>query len=133
MRESGRKPIPRGWPIRGGMLGLHGAGCPGRAANRFGAGASLLRHKAISGALVRDTHKFESRYCDSLIAPISQRPDLAIARSHLTRAERLRSPVIFFRGLEDRVAPPDQTERLVQRGGACDDRAYRSNTTRLRG
>jgi dipeptidyl aminopeptidase/acylaminoacyl peptidase len=78
----------------------------------FGAGSSLYGISDLS-ALARDTHKFESRYCDGLIGPWPARADLYAARSPLTHADRLSCPVIFFQGLDDRVVPPAQTETLV--------------------
>jgi dipeptidyl aminopeptidase/acylaminoacyl peptidase len=35
------------------------------------------------------------------------------ARSPIHYTERLSAPVIFFQGLEDRVVPPDQAEKMV--------------------
>jgi dipeptidyl aminopeptidase/acylaminoacyl peptidase len=77
------------------------------------AGAS---HYGVSDlvALARDTHKFESRYCEGLVGPFAERPDLYRERSPITHADRLRRPAIFFQGLDDQVVPPDQTERLVE-------------------
>ncbi len=79
----------------------------------FRAGGS---HYGVSdlAALAQDTHKFESRYCDSLIGPYPERADLYRERSPLQHAGRLSAPVIFFQGDEDRVVPPDQTERMVE-------------------
>lgn len=64
--------------------------------------------------LARDTHKFESRYLERLIGPYPARRQRYRERSPLHHAERISCPVIFFQGLEDRVVPPNQTERLVQ-------------------
>jgi dipeptidyl aminopeptidase/acylaminoacyl peptidase len=64
-------------------------------------------------ALARDTHKFESRYLDSLIGPYPQQEELYLARSPLAHADRLSAPVIFFQGDEDLVVPPNQTEGMV--------------------
>ena len=64
-------------------------------------------------ALVRDTHKFEARYLDRLIGPYPASRDRYLERSPIHHVDRLSSPVIFFQGLEDRVVPPDQTEKMV--------------------
>ncbi len=64
-------------------------------------------------SLARDTHKFESRYLESLVGPYPERSDLYRARSPLHHVDGLSCPVIFFQGLEDRVVPPDQAERMV--------------------
>jgi len=78
----------------------------------FKAGAS---HYGVSDleALTRDTHKFESRYLDTLIGPYPERTDLYRQRSPIHAVERLSCPMIFFQGLEDKVVPPNQAERMV--------------------
>jgi dipeptidyl aminopeptidase/acylaminoacyl peptidase len=63
--------------------------------------------------LARDTHKFESRYLESLVGPYPDREDLYRERSPLTYADRLSVPVIFFQGEEDMVVPPNQAEIMV--------------------
>jgi dipeptidyl aminopeptidase/acylaminoacyl peptidase len=77
----------------------------------FAAGAS---HYGVSDceALAGDTHKFESRYLDTLIGPYPERRDLYRARSPLHHPDGWKSPVIFFQGLEDKIVPPNQAERL---------------------
>lgn len=79
----------------------------------FRGGAS---HYGVSdlAVLARDTHKFESRYLDTLIGPYPAREDLYRERSPLEHAERLNAPVIFFQGDEDQVVPPNQTELMVE-------------------
>jgi dipeptidyl aminopeptidase/acylaminoacyl peptidase len=80
----------------------------------FRGGAS---HYGVSdlAALARDTHKFESRYLDSLVGPYPEREDLYRARSPLFHAERLSAAVIFFQGEEDRVVPPNQAEAMAKK------------------
>ena len=65
-------------------------------------------------ALARDTHKFESRYLDSLIGPYPQEEARYRERSPLFHADRLSKPVIFFQGDEDEVVPPNQSEAMVE-------------------
>jgi dipeptidyl aminopeptidase/acylaminoacyl peptidase len=79
----------------------------------FKAGAS---HYGISDleALATDTHKFESRYLDSLIGPYPQRRDLYVARSPIHFTDRLDCPMILFQGLEDKVVPPNQAEKMFE-------------------
>ena len=81
--------------------------------DHFCAGASYYGISDLA-VLAQDTHKFESRYLDSLIGPYPQRADLYQARSPLDHAARISVPVIFFQGDEDRVVPPSQTERMVE-------------------
>ena len=79
----------------------------------FRGGASYYGVSDVA-ALARDTHKFESRYLDWLIGPYPEREDLYRERSPITYADRLRRPVIFFQGSDDRVVPPNQTEMMVE-------------------
>jgi dipeptidyl aminopeptidase/acylaminoacyl peptidase len=81
--------------------------------NFFQAGGS---HYGVSDteALVRDTHKFESRYLDWLIGPYPAQQAVYRERSPIHHAERLSVPVIFFQGEEDRIVPPNQTALMVE-------------------
>ena len=77
----------------------------------FKAGAS---HFGVSdlAALARDTHKFESRYLDSLVGPWPERADLYRARSPIHFAEQLSSALILFQGADDKAVPPSQAETM---------------------
>ncbi|MFW6296561.1 MAG: S9 family peptidase, partial [Halothece sp.] len=79
----------------------------------FHAGAS---HYGVSDleALAQETHKFESRYLDTLVGKYPQEKDVYKARSPIYHAEQLSCPVIFFQGLEDKVVPPNQAEKMVE-------------------
>ncbi len=80
--------------------------------NFYNAGAS---HYGIGDLelFVKETHKFESRYCDRLVGPYPERADLYRGRSAIHFAEQMHAPVILFQGLEDKVVPPDQAETFV--------------------
>jgi dipeptidyl aminopeptidase/acylaminoacyl peptidase len=98
--------------IRGGSAGGYATLCALVFHDDFAAGASYYG-VADAEALARDTHKFEARYLDNLIGPYPERADLYKERSPINYAERLRSPVILFQGLEDEIVPPSQAETMV--------------------
>ncbi len=99
--------------ITGGSAGGYTTLCALTFGNTFKAGAS---HYGVSDleALVRDTHKFESRYLDRLIGPYPEKQALYQARSPIHASDRLSCPVIFFQGLEDKIVPPNQAEIMVE-------------------
>ncbi len=99
--------------IRGGSAGGFTTLCALTFTGTFQAGAS---HFGLSDLeiLARETHKFESRYMDSLIGPYPQSIEVYKQRSPINHIEKLSCPVIFFQGLEDRVVPPNQAERMYQ-------------------
>ena len=99
--------------IRGGSAGGYTTLCALTFRDAFKAGAS---HYGISDleALAKDTHKFESRYLDRLIGPYPDRRDLYIERSPIHFTDRLSCPMIIFQGLEDKVVPPNQAEKMVE-------------------
>jgi len=64
-------------------------------------------------SFVKETHKFESRYVDTLVGPYPERADLYRERSAVNYATDMSCPVILFQGLEDKIVPPDQAEMFV--------------------
>jgi dipeptidyl aminopeptidase/acylaminoacyl peptidase len=98
--------------ITGGSAGGYTTLCALTFRNIFKAGAS---HFGVSDAeaLARDTHKLESRYLDGLLGPYPERKDVYIERSPVNFTDRLSCPVIFFQGLDDKVVPPNQAEKMV--------------------
>lgn len=69
---------------------------------------------ADAEALALDTHKFESRYLDSMIGPYPERADLYRERSPVHFADRLERPMLLLQGLDDKVVPPAQAEMMVE-------------------
>jgi len=78
----------------------------------FAAGAS---HYGVAdlAALARDTHSFESRYLDGLIAPWPSGEAVYAQRSPIHHVDALDTPLAVFQGAEDRVVPPEQAEMMV--------------------
>ncbi|MDO7585664.1 MAG: prolyl oligopeptidase family serine peptidase [Oceanospirillaceae bacterium] len=99
--------------IRGGSAGGYTVLSALTFTDTFKAGASLYGIGDLE-TLATDTHKFESRYLDSLIGPYPEQKDIYIARSPIHHAEGLNCPVIFLQGLEDKVVPPNQAEMMVE-------------------
>ncbi len=99
--------------IRGGSAGGYTTLCALTFRHIFAAGASYYGVSDLE-ALAKETHKFESRYLDSLIGPYPEQRDLYQERSAINFPERLSCPVIFFQGLEDKVVPPEQAELMVE-------------------
>lgn len=63
-------------------------------------------------ALATETHKFESKYLDRLIGPYPEAIQKYHERSPIYHIEKLSSPVIFFQGTEDKIVPPEQSEKM---------------------
>jgi len=99
--------------IRGGSAGGYTTLACLAFRDAFRAGASYYGVSDLE-ALARETHKFESRYLDRLVGPYPERRDIYMARSPIHFADRLSCPIIFFQGLEDKVVPPNQAERMVE-------------------
>jgi len=98
--------------IRGGSAGGYTTLCAITFRDLFRAAACQFGVSDLE-LLARDTHKFESRYLDRLVGPYPQRRDLYRERSPINFMDRVSCPVIIFQGLEDRIVPPNQSERIV--------------------
>jgi dipeptidyl aminopeptidase/acylaminoacyl peptidase len=79
----------------------------------FAAGVSYFG-VADAEALALHTHKFESRYLDSMIGPYPERADLYRERSPVHFVDRLERPLLLLQGLDDKVVPPRQAEMMVE-------------------
>jgi dipeptidyl aminopeptidase/acylaminoacyl peptidase len=98
--------------IHGGSAGGYTTLCALTFRDVFAAGASYFG-VADAGALARETHKFEARYLDSMIGPWPQARATYEARSPIFHTDQLRTPMILFQGLEDKVVPPAQAETMA--------------------
>ncbi|WP_045858477.1 S9 family peptidase [Teredinibacter purpureus] len=78
----------------------------------FNAGVSLYGIGDLE-TLVRDTHKFEARYLDSLIGDYTTHKQRYLDRSPIHFVNNISCPLLVFQGLEDKVVPPNQAETMV--------------------
>ena len=99
--------------IRGGSAGGLTTLCALIFHDVFKAGASYYGVSDLKG-LDADSHKFESRYTEYLIAPKALAEAVYAERSPINHSDKLRRPMIFFQGLDDKVVPPPQSEVMVQ-------------------
>ncbi len=98
--------------IRGGSAGGYTTLAALTFHDVFRAGASHFGVSDIE-ALAKDTHKFESRYMERLVGPYPAQRDLYESRSPIHFVDRIRAPLILFQGLEDKVVPPSQSEKMA--------------------
>jgi len=98
--------------IRGGSAGGYTTLAALTFHQTFRAGASYYGISDIE-VLARDTHKFESRYLDSLVGPYPAAKDRYVARSPIHFTDRLTAALILFQGLDDKVVPPNQSEMMA--------------------
>ncbi|XP_002736640.1 uncharacterized protein LOC100367529 [Saccoglossus kowalevskii] len=63
-------------------------------------------------ALAKETHKFESRYLDTMIGKYPEKKDVYIKRSPIHSVDSLSVPVAFFQGEDDKIVLPNQAEMM---------------------
>jgi dipeptidyl aminopeptidase/acylaminoacyl peptidase len=97
--------------IRGGSAGGYTALAALTFRDTFKAGASYYGIGDLE-MLARDTHKFESRYLDSLVGPYPAMRSVYVERSPIHHVDRLSTPLILFQGLKDQVVPPNQAQAM---------------------
>ena len=98
--------------IRGGSAGGYTVLAGLAFTRRFAAGINYYGIADLE-ALAADTHKFESRYMDRLIAPLPAGRDVYRARSPIHHLEALDAALITFQGSEDKAVPPEQSRRIT--------------------
>ena len=99
--------------IRGGSAGGYTTLAALTFHQTFKAGASYYGICDLE-VLQQDTHKFESRYNESLVGPYPAARALYIQRSPIHFTDRLSCPIILFQGLDDKVVPPNQSEMMAE-------------------
>ena len=80
--------------------------------DRFAVGATYYGIADLS-VFIGDTHKYESRYLDSLIGPYPEAKQLYYDRSAINFTDQLSCPMIILQGLEDKIVPPSQAEIMA--------------------
>ncbi|MDR1768539.1 MAG: prolyl oligopeptidase family serine peptidase [Propionibacteriaceae bacterium] len=98
--------------IRGGSAGGYTTLRALTTSQVFAAGISLYGIGNLE-SLARDTHKFEARYLDGLIAPYPARRQVWLDRSPIFHLDQLNCPMLILQGLEDKVVPPSQAYELA--------------------
>ena len=99
--------------VRGGSAGGYTTLAALTFRDVFKVGASYYGVSDLE-ALATETHKFESRYLDSMVGPYPERRDLYVERSPIHHTDQLSCPIILLQGLEDRVVLPNQAEMMVE-------------------
>ena len=108
----------RGW-VDGGRVAIRGGSAGGFTVlsalaftRRFAAGINYYGVADLE-TLAADTHKFESRYLDGLVAPLPAGRDTYRQRSPVHHMGQCRAALITFQGLDDRAVPPQQSRDIV--------------------
>lgn len=104
---------PRRLSIRGSSAGGFTTLAALTTTGVFTAGISLYGIADLE-SLVLDTHKFESRYLDRLVAPYPRQVAVYRERSPLYHLDRLNCPMLVLQGADDPVVPVNQALRLVE-------------------
>jgi dipeptidyl aminopeptidase/acylaminoacyl peptidase len=98
--------------IRGGSAGGFTVLCALAFTQRFAAGINYFGVADLA-TLAADTHKFESRYLDGLVAPLPAGLAVYRARSPVHHMAQCRAALITFQGSDDRAVPPQQSRDIV--------------------
>ena len=98
--------------IRGGSAGGFTTLCALAFYDVFKAGVSYYGVSDLK-SLDQDSHKFESHYSDYLVASPPESEAIYRQRSPSEHSDKLKRPMIFFQGQDDKVVPPSQSERMV--------------------
>jgi dipeptidyl aminopeptidase/acylaminoacyl peptidase len=104
---------PQRMSISGGSAGGFTVLAALSGSDVFKAGADYFGVSDMT-ALAKDTHKFESRYLDSMIGPLPQAQAVYDSRSPLNHLDGFKAPLIVLQGADDPVVPPSQSAKIVE-------------------
>ena len=99
--------------IRGGSAGGYTTLCALTFHDGFAAGTSYYGISDLEPFATGETHKFESRYLNTLVGPWPEAVDLYRARSPIHAVDMISTPMLVLQGAEDEVVPPSQAEVMV--------------------
>lgn len=98
--------------IRGGSAGGYTVLRAMTTSEAFAAGTSLFGVADLT-ALAEHTHAFESRYLDTLVAPLPEGAGVYRERSPLHAAGRLHGELLLLQGEDDMVVPLAQAQAMA--------------------
>jgi dipeptidyl aminopeptidase/acylaminoacyl peptidase len=99
--------------IRGGSAGGYTTLACLAFRDVFCGGASYFGISDLA-LMVRDTHKFESRYLDRIVGVYPEEEARYRARSPIDHLDGFNEPIILLQGLEDKIVPPNQAELILE-------------------
>ncbi len=99
--------------IRGGSAGGYSVLRAMTTSTAFAAGTSLYGVADLA-ALAEHTHKFESRYLDTLVAPLPEGAAVYRERSPLHHVDALHGELLLLQGEDDLVVPLAQAESMAE-------------------
>jgi dipeptidyl aminopeptidase/acylaminoacyl peptidase len=98
--------------IRGGSAGGYAVLRAMTTSRAFAAGTSLFGVADLA-ALAAETHKFESRYLDRLVAPWPEGESVYRDRSPIHHVDRLHGELLLLQGEDDKVVPLAQARDMA--------------------
>ena len=98
--------------IRGGSASGYTTLCAITFRDAFAAGVSYFGIGDLV-TFVTQTHKFESRYLESLVGPYPATAERYRERSPLNFPDQIHCPALILQGADDLIVPPAQAEQIV--------------------